>query len=92
MWALYNQAKAWATRPSDLLAVGDRWLAFCLDNAVYTFGSALEMELKGTEGKNKKEIQNKQQRTLDKWLDMPLKFRSPGMVGPGDEEITVRGG
>ena len=72
-------------------------MAYCLDSAVFNFGSALKGELEGIEGKNKQEITRKQERVLRKWLDLPQKFRNPGVVGPGtkgsdiEEQFVVRG-
>lgn len=50
-----------------------------LDNAVFTFGSALENALEEVEGKTGKEISRKRARVLRKWLpDRPgPKFRDP---------------
>lgn len=42
-----------------------------------TFGTALEAELDGIEGKNKKAIENRRQRTLAKWLDQEVRYRNP---------------
>jgi hypothetical protein len=48
-----------------------------LDSAVGEFGRTLDGELAGIEGKNKKEINTKADRLIRKWLDMPMRFRSP---------------
>jgi hypothetical protein len=53
------------------------------DNAVHTFGSALESELRAIEGKNRKEIERKAARLIRKWLpDSPAanRFRDPAQV------------
>lgn len=95
VWALYRQSKAWATRPSEMLGVSDVYVAYCIDSAVYAFGSALSAELDSIEGKSKEEIKRKRERLVTKWLDMPMKFRNPGMVGPkqkqDEEHVMVRG-
>lgn len=74
-------------------------MAFCFDSAVSSFGRALEAELDSAEGKNSKEINRKRDRTLRKWLGLPMKFRSPGgpTAGPGKgsaegQQFSVRGG
>ena len=72
--------KHYRARPSSLLGVEHPFMAYCLDNAVWMFGSALEAELKGIEGKSSKEVHRKQDRKLRQWLDLPLKYRNP--VGP----------
>lgn len=45
------------------------------------FGRAVEGALGEVEGKNKKEIQNKSQRVLRKWLGLPAQFRDPATSG-----------
>lgn len=82
-WQLFNQATTLQTRPSELLGVTDVFMAFCLDSAIYSFGTALQNELDGVEGKNKNEIKRKRERILGKWLGLEQKFREPGMVGSG---------
>lgn len=80
------------------MGMSDKYMAYLLDNAVHEFGATLEAELSDIEGKNKREIKQKQSRVLSTWLDLPQKFRNPGMVGPGskkqrdvEKEITVKG-
>jgi broad specificity phosphatase PhoE len=74
------------------------YMAYCFDNAVSTFGSALEADLDGIEGKTSKEINQKRDRTLRKWLGLPMRFRNPG--GPtatrqtgstAEQQFSVRG-
>lgn len=77
MWSLWQTAKAFGSRPSALLALGDTFAAYCLDNAVSEFGLALEAELSRVEGKNDKERTVKAERTLRKWLGLPEKYRQP---------------
>jgi hypothetical protein len=96
LWDLYNKAKAYSTRPSVMLGIEDPYVAYCLDSAVFTFGQALKAELEGIEGKNKNEIKRKQDRVLQKWLDIPKQYRNPGVVGPGsktgiEEQVVVKG-
>lgn len=65
-----------------------------MDNAVSLFGSTLEAELESVEGKNSKEINGKRTRLMEKWLDMPRKFRSPmASTKKMDvvQEFTVKG-
>lgn len=68
MWTLYRQATTWRTRPSDLLAIEDRYVAYCLDEAVAMFGNALTGELESVHEKTAKKSEQKRQRILDKWL------------------------
>lgn len=90
-------AKLWNTRPSVLLGVSEPYVAYCLDNSVATFGSALEAELEGVKGKTETEINRKRERLLMKWLDMPLKFKSPAGIASRkkkpeiEQQFTVQG-
>jgi hypothetical protein len=74
---LWNQSQEFKTRPSALLAVEDAYAAYCIDQAVYTFGSALQHELEEVQGKTKDEIKRKRVRILTKWLDGEVRYRSP---------------
>lgn len=70
---------AYGTRPADLMGITGEARRFMFDNAVYAFGTALKNELASIEGKNSKEIQNKSQRVLRKWLgtEGPKRYRDP---------------
>jgi hypothetical protein len=66
-----------------------------LDNAVVHFGSALESELDSVEGKTSAEINKKRQRIMEKWLDIPRRFKSPMASRAKSDtvhDITVQGG
>jgi hypothetical protein len=41
----------------------------------------VESALADVEGKNKKEMQMKSQRVLEKWLGLPMRFRDPANSG-----------
>ena len=73
-------AKAFGSRPSDLLHVRDRYAAYCLDNACAEFGQAVEAALSKVKGKNDKEIAVKTERELLKWLDRPMRYREPSVA------------
>lgn len=67
MWETYHLAKKAGISPSEFLGVNrkeDPWVAYCLDRAVTTFGTAIVAELDAVEGKNKKEIETKRNRVL----------------------------
>lgn len=81
LWDLYQTAKTFRVRPSDLLAISDRYAALCLDRACGEFGRTVEGALHEIEGKTKKEIAVKTERTLRHWLDMPQRYRSPAGAG-----------
>lgn len=75
-------------RPSALLGVVDTWVAFCVDRALFTFGTTVENEMDEAEQrlpKNAKEIAHRRtrQRVLDEYLgvelsEQPERFRSVG--------------
>lgn len=71
--------------------------AFCFDQAVTTFGVALEAELDSCKGKTDKDINGKRARVLAKWLDEPVKYREPQLVstsptaGASHEDDTTSG-
>lgn len=81
LWGLYQTAKSFMVRPSELLNVQDRYAAYCLDNACGEFGRSLENELSNIEGKNKKEIAVKSDRVMRRWLDLPARYRDPVKSG-----------
>ena len=89
LWMAYRLSITVRSRPSQIYGVEERYgpyQAYCFDSAVATFGTALEAELDSIEGKTSKEINQKRDRTLRKWLGLPLKFRNPG--GPTATRIT----
>lgn len=53
MWDLWLSSTRFQVRPSTLLDVQDPYQAFCLDQAVRFFGSALEAELEEASSKEK---------------------------------------
>ena len=73
-------------RPSTLLGVTDRWVAFCTDRAVYLFASTIRNEMDEAEArlpKNAKDAAHARarQRVLDEYLgvelsETPTRFRS----------------
>src|SRR6478752_79953 len=75
LWAAWQQSKAYRVRPSELMGITAQPLAFYLDRAVFTFGTALDAELDKageTKGKSKKsaaQVQMAKQLVLNRWLD-----------------------
>ena len=68
-------------RPSQWLGVeGDPWSSYCLDNAVMTFGRALEAEMaaKAAEAKDQSQASTRRMMVLGHWLDLDdsARFRS----------------
>jgi hypothetical protein len=75
---LYQLSKTWQTRPSSLVDIEDTYVAYCLDQAVATWGGFVETELGKVEGKNSQDIESKQRAILTRLLG-------------GDEEESARG-
>lgn len=85
MWQLFNLAKTYHCRASDLLGIENTWDRFKVDRSVAVFGNALKAELEEVEGKKKKEIQKKRDQVLSRWFPEarsaePKKFKDPGSV------------
>jgi hypothetical protein len=57
MWSLYQQARAWGTRPSDLFEIPEEcgYLRWCFDEAVLYFGRWVQnkLDMKHQKGPNK---------------------------------------
>jgi len=65
-------------RPSELLAIQDEYLAYCLDEVVMTFGTYVKNELESVKGKNEKEIEGRRLLVLRRLLSGEgPKFREP---------------
>ena len=77
VWQAYLLAKTMRVRPSDVYAINGDFRRYCFDNAVVTFGTALEAALDEVTGKTEKSRESKRARVLDRWLDRELKYRSP---------------
>ena len=81
LWRLHNQAKTYNCRPSDLLGLEDTHDRYCFDSAASLWGNVIESELNAVEGKNSKEIQNKRDSVLRRYipeLAKARKFADPG--------------
>lgn len=83
MWMLYNQAKRWSTRPSDLLAIESPYTALCLDQAVAYFGDQVSAALERVDGKTAKDIESKRYSLLLKYLGAPDEQRFASVAGLG---------
>lgn len=50
LWRVYSVAKAFKQRPSDLLGISeDEWMAWCVDEVVWTWGVYVEAEIRKAE-------------------------------------------
>jgi hypothetical protein len=78
-------SKAVFRSPSDLLDIEDDPLAsFCLDRAVWTFGSSLQGELNSIEDTDKNKIERARDNIFRRWLpDSPQSkaFADPANLG-----------
>lgn len=81
-WKIYQQAKTWGCRPSQLLGIDNDYYAYCLDEVVATWGSHVTSELESIEGKNEKEVSAKRQRRLMELLNAPDEVRFRPMRKP----------
>lgn len=77
MWEQYNLAIAWSKRPSEMLAIYDPWVAYCVDSTVFTFGRTLENHLESINEKTEKATLRKRERELSKWLGVKQQYRNP---------------
>lgn len=89
MWRLWRLARAYHTRPSDLVGIDDGLAAFHFDNAVWMFGSELDEALRQAteprkQGKKLKPLTEAQKHhavstVLEKWLGITgiKNFRDP---------------
>lgn len=83
---MYNNARTWSCRPSDLLDLSDDpYRAYCLDEAVSYFGGLVEGELNECEGTGD-DLLRQRQRVLDSYFkpenEMPTKgmYADPAMM------------
>lgn len=66
-------------RPSELLGIDDPYEAYCLDEAVLSFGDGVRAELDKVKGKNQEQ---KRMMALRRMLGMKQKFADPaGLIG-----------
>ncbi len=82
MWGIYQLSQSLGTRPSELLAIEDAYVAYCLDEAVMVFGTFVTNKLEAVEGKPK-EQEKKRKALLGELLKLPDEqrfrpFRRPG--------------
>ncbi len=81
MWTLYNKAKSYSRLPSEILRLGDEWMAYQFDNAATLFGSTVENALMerqntGTEKRPKWEAKYSLAQLLDDDFRLPAPPRA----------------
>lgn len=69
-WRLFRLARELHCRPSDLLGIKNDYVAFCVDEAIVEFGTALENAIdKATQNaKNNRAAEGRAKHVLEKWL------------------------
>jgi hypothetical protein len=78
LWTLYRDALTWNCRPSNLLAIEDAYLAYCVDQACAYWGRSIQYELDQIDAKDNAEAEYKTQQILDRYLDEPDEAPKPG--------------
>lgn len=64
------QSRDWGKRPSELLAIDNTYIAYCVDEAVYQFGTAIEAEVNGLKRGKKEKDELFQQRKRNLFLKL----------------------
>jgi hypothetical protein len=61
-WLIFSQAKQFNRAPSDILRIEDDYVAYCLDEAIWWFGTYVESEVAAAQkSRGKKDNERKQQ-------------------------------
>jgi len=103
MWTLYQKAKLFSRLPSELLRIGDEWIAYQFDNAVALLGTVIENESQrqhnvGSEREPKWETKYSLAQLLDDDFRLPAPERASkpqGLAGlmnmPGVKVVKAKG-
>lgn len=78
-------AKEYRVRPSALLGVSDPYIAYCLDESIFTWGNYVDNEVAqaGSKGNSDKDKNRNRQRRLSQLLPdetTKQKFRDPAQA------------
>jgi len=65
---IHVMAEAYGRRPSDFFNIEDEYAAWCFDEAVHRWGSFVQGELAKVDGKNRQQIEGRQERVLRRLL------------------------
>lgn len=78
MWSMYQDAKLWNCRPSDLAGIEEDYYAYCFDEAVATWGNYIVSELEKIKGKKEKDVERKRHNRFLQLIEAPdsVRFRS----------------
>lgn len=81
-WGLYQDAKTWGCRPSELLGIDEPYPAYCFDQAIGAWGNHIISELEKIEDKNPKKVANKRRNRLMALLEAPAEQRFQSFRNP----------
>lgn len=84
MWQLFQDAKTWNVRPSELVDIDEPYLAYCFDTAVADFGNDVVAALESVEGKTQSQIEGRRKLVLKKKLGKSSPFKNPTATGLSD--------
>ena len=74
---MFRMAKEYNTRPSDLLGLENEYVAFCVDQVVFRWGSFVQGELDSVEGKDQNQIQGRRELVARRLLEGGSRFVTP---------------
>lgn len=85
LWRIYNQAREWSKTPAEMLFLTDTYVAYCFNEAVFTFGRFVQGELDKIKRKTRESdsaYTGRLQRRLDTLLaeegyEPPMRFANP---------------
>ena len=79
-WGLYQTAKQWSKRPSEMVDISNSYVAYCFDKAIGAWGTYVTTEIEKIEGKDSKSVERKRQNKLMQLLDVApeKRFRQVG--------------
>lgn len=74
---MFLEAKTWQKTPSELFNIDDRYVAYCLDEAVAMIGNWITHELESITGKNQRQTEARREQALKRLLGNHPRFKSP---------------
>lgn len=79
-WETWRQAQAYRILPSEVHRITDELAAWCFDRAIYLFGNTLDSQLAAADAgaKNAKQSNLRRHQLLEKWLGIPVQYKSAG--------------
>lgn len=77
MWSVFQEAKTWGKTPSELFAIEDGYLAYCLNEAVAMLGNHIQGTLEKITGKTADQIEGRRRAALRRLLGQASMFRAP---------------